>query len=76
MSNAHESKVWITRPYDPEVVERVASQANVPHIVAQTLVGRNITDPRLIGEFLAPPNLARGLRAPAELPGCDDADRY
>ena len=76
MSNAHESKVWITRPSDPEVVERVASQANVPHIVAQTLVGRNITDPRLIGEFLAPPNLARGLRPPAELPGCDAAARY
>ena len=76
MTKAQEKKIWITRPFDPDLVQRVAEQAKVSYVVAQTLVGRKIDDPQKVAEFLAPPNLARGLHAPAELPGCVEAARF
>ena len=72
---AKETKIWITRPYDPDVVARLAKQTGVSPLVAQALVARKTTDPDKIVLFLAPPNLARGLYAPERLPGCAAAAR-
>ncbi|MBQ2788680.1 MAG: DHH family phosphoesterase [Thermoguttaceae bacterium] len=72
---AKENKIWITRPYDPDVVARLAKQTGVSPLVAQALVARKTTEPEKILLFLAPPNLARGLYAPERLPGCADAAR-
>ena len=72
---AKETKIWITRPYDPDVVARLAKQTGVSPLVAQALVARKTTDPEKIVLFLAPPNLSRGLYAPERLPGCADAAR-
>ncbi|MBQ6827806.1 MAG: DHH family phosphoesterase, partial [Thermoguttaceae bacterium] len=72
---AKETKIWITRPYDPDVVARLAKQTGVSPVVAQALVARKTTDPEKIILFLAPPNLSRGLYPPERLPGCAEAAR-
>ncbi|MDD3589151.1 MAG: DHHA1 domain-containing protein [Thermoguttaceae bacterium] len=67
---------WITRPYDPDLVARLAQQTGVEPIVVQTLIGRKIADPSSIVNFLAPPSLSRGLYPPHRLPGCQEASEF
>ncbi len=71
-----EKKIWIARPYDPDAVERLTRQTGVSNVVAQILVGRGATDPEKILQFLAPPNLAKGLYPPERLPGCREAAQF
>ena len=73
MATEKEKFEWTTRPYDPDLVSRLSQRANVSPVVVQTLVGRNISDLSQIQEFLSPPNLAKGLRPPFQLPGCERA---
>ena len=68
-----EGKVWIPRPYDALLVERLAKQTGLPPMVAQLFAGRNIIDPAEINAFLAPANLAKGLYPPERLPGCTES---
>lgn len=70
------SRIWIARPYDPELVRKLSSQTKISPLVAQILAGRGITSPDEIVSFLAPPSLARGLRRPAKLPGCVRAAKF
>lgn len=69
------SKVWISRPYDPDEVRRLAKAAEVSPLIAQLFYARGITDPAEVKAFLAPANLTRGLYPPQTLPGCVDAAR-
>ncbi|MCF0234622.1 MAG: DHH family phosphoesterase, partial [Thermoguttaceae bacterium] len=68
-----EKKLWIARPYDPNAVDRLVKRTGVSPIVAQVLAGRKIVDPEKIVQFLAPPNLSKGLYPPEALPGCERA---
>jgi single-stranded-DNA-specific exonuclease len=68
-----DKKIWISRPFDPDHIGRLAKVAGISPIVAQLLYARGITDPAEIKAFLAPANLARGLYPPETLPGCLDA---
>jgi len=70
-----EKKIWITRPYDPDVVSRLARQTGISMIIAQIMSGRNMVEPAKILQFLAPVNLRKGLYAPERLPGCADSAR-
>lgn len=73
MTVQKEEKEWVARPYDPELVARLAQLTNAPPIVVQTLVARKIVSPERIRAFLAPPNLSTGLYPPEKLPGCSQA---
>lgn len=73
MVQEKQSKVWIPRPYDPDLVKRLSQQTKISPIVAQTLAGRGITEPDKLVSFLAPPSLSRGLHNPTRLPGCKEA---
>ena len=46
MIKEKENWEWITRPYDSELVSRLAQQTGVEPIVVQTLVGRKVVNPR------------------------------
>ncbi|MBQ9813861.1 MAG: DHH family phosphoesterase [Thermoguttaceae bacterium] len=76
MIKEKENWEWITRPYDSELVSRLAQQTGVEPIVVQTLVGRKVVNPRDIVNFLAPASLSRGLYPPYRLPGCQRASEY
>ena len=68
-----DTKVWISRPFDPDRVGRLAKAAGISSLVAQLFYARGITDPAEGKTFLAPASLARGLNPPETLPGCLDA---
>ncbi|MBP5621476.1 MAG: hypothetical protein J6X44_05620, partial [Thermoguttaceae bacterium] len=76
MIKEKENWEWITRPYDSELVSRLAQQTGVEPIVVQTLVGRKVVAPSDIVNFLAPVSLSRGLCPPYRLPGCQRASVY
>ena len=67
------NKIWISRPYDPTLIGRLARETGISPIVAQLFFARGIDDPAEIKAFLAPASLTRGLHAPETLPGCLDA---
>ena len=76
MIKEKENLKWVTRPYDPDLVTRLANQTHIAPIVAQTLVGRKIAEPDKIVSFLAPTSLSRGLYPPDRLPGCKGAAEF
>ena len=76
MIKEKENLNWVTRPYDPDLVARLANQTHIAPIVAQTLVGRKIAEPDKIVSFLAPTSLSRGLYPPDRLPGCKRAAEF
>ena len=76
MVQEKQSKIWVSRPYDPDLVKRLSQQTKIAPIVAQALTGRGITEPDKIVSFLAPPSLSRGLHNPSRLPGCKDAAAF
>lgn len=76
MANDKVSRVWETRPYDPDSVARLSQQTKIPPMVAQVLYGRGVDTPEKIVSFLAPPSLSRGLHKPSKLPGCVEAAKF
>ncbi|MGI6402162.1 MAG: single-stranded-DNA-specific exonuclease RecJ [Thermoguttaceae bacterium] len=70
------SKIWVARPFDPDLVRRLARQTRIAPILAQTLAGRGIEEPDKIISFLAPPSLVRGMHPPSTLPGCEKAAKF
>jgi single-stranded-DNA-specific exonuclease len=61
------AKRWRIRPHDSARIAALEREANVPPVVAQLLIARNICDARQAAEFLNPK--LNGLRDPEQLPG-------
>ena len=61
------AKRWRIHPHDSERIAQLARAADVPHVVAQLLLCRGISCPKVAQEFLTPK--LTGLRPPEELPG-------
>jgi len=64
-------KVWHLVPHDREAIERLATQMNASPVVAQLLLNRGLTDPKLARRFLDAP--LTGLHPPISLPGMPEA---
>lgn len=63
------AKRWRIATHDPARVAELERAARIPAVVAQLLIGRGITDPQIVREFLDPK--LTGLRDPEELPGTE-----
>ncbi len=61
------AKRWRIHPHDADRIAQLARSADVPPVVAQLLLCRGISCPKVAQEFLAPK--LTGLRPPEELPG-------
>ena len=61
------AKRWKLQSFDPAAATALSKSANVPLVVSQLLLGRGISDPKFVRQFLE----ARlsGLRDPDQLPG-------
>ncbi|HEX5470341.1 MAG TPA: DHH family phosphoesterase, partial [Lacipirellulaceae bacterium] len=66
-------KRWRIASYDSARVAALGQAAGVPHVVAQLLIGRGISDADGVRQFLDVK--LSGLRDPEELPGCVHAAR-
>ncbi len=64
-------KRWRIASYDPGRVAALGQAAGIPHVVAQLLLGRGISDADGVRRFLDVK--LSGLRDPEELPGCVQA---
>ena len=58
---------WRILPHDADRISSLASAAGIPPVLAQTVLCRQIADPRRAQTFW---NQLKALRDPAELPGC------
>ncbi len=64
-------KSWQLQPHDARRIDQFCRSLNVPAIVGQLLLNRNITDPEVARKFLAAP--MSGLHEPETLPGIPEA---
>jgi len=65
------AKRWRIHPHDPDRIAALQRAADVPAVVAQLLICRNMDDPDAIRAFLDPK--LTELRDPLLLPGCAEA---
>ena len=65
------AKRWRVHPHDPDRIASLQRATDVPAVVAQLLICRNMVDPEAIRAFLDPK--LSSLRDPQLLPGCADA---
>ena len=63
----HHAKVWHLLPHDSSALERLGRSLHVSPIIAQLLLNRRVTDPKLADRFLTSP--MNGLLEPELLPG-------
>lgn len=64
-------KLWRFQPHDTSLVQHLHRSAGIAPVVAQLLVSRGITDPKVATEFLSAK--LSDLRDPDELPGAEGA---
>ena len=65
------AKRWRVHPHDPDRIASLQRATDVPAVVAQLLICRNMVDPEAIRAFLDPK--LSSLRDPQLLPGCAEA---
>ena len=65
------TKDWLLTSQDPQQVEQLQRDAEIPAIVAQLLVSRGMDNLQQVSEFLNPK--LTGLRDPEQLPGATEA---
>src|SRR4051794_14732591 len=64
-------KAWRLLPHDPAAIDSLSRALRVSPIVAQLLLNRQITDPKIAERFLQCP--LTGLHEPELLPGMGEA---
>lgn len=67
------SKRWRIHPHDPARIAALQRAADIPAVVAELLICREVYDPNAARDFLDPKLSA--LRDPGLLPGCAEAAR-